>query len=67
MAARFPSIPETMSDREAAAVLGVKPGTLACWRSRRHPQIPYTKCGAKVRYFVADIAEFLEKNRHGGE
>jgi len=62
---RSEAIPQSVSDAEAAEVLGIKRQTLACWRCRKHPKIPYLKIGRSVRYYVSDLAEFFEKSRRG--
>lgn len=52
----------TYSEKETAAILGVKPATLQSWRwARRGPA--YVKVGRLIRYRAADLAEYLEKNR----
>lgn len=59
-------MPATTSDRlltrkEAAAVLGLKPQTLAVWAAHR-PHLPFTKVGGYTRYRRADLEEFLRTN-----
>lgn len=46
----------------AAAFLGVKPGTLEIWRTKREGP-PFLKIGKVVRYSVADLREYLEARR----
>lgn len=51
---------ELLSEREAAAVLDVAPGTLSVWRSTGRYPIPFVKVGRKVRYRQADLEKWLE-------
>lgn len=65
--------PQTTSDRamvqshnagfltpeQAASILGLRPKTLANWRSRGDPELQFTKVGRGVRYSVDDIGKFL--------
>ncbi len=61
--------PVNVDDKQAAMALGVKPTTLAVWRSTGRYCLPYTKVGRLVRYRVADLAEFLARRTtsHTGE
>jgi hypothetical protein len=45
---------------EVAAMLGVKPHTLAVWRSTGRVGLPFAKIGKAVRYRYADVARFIE-------
>lgn len=54
------TIPILKTPAEAAALLGVSPGTLSVWRSTRRYPLTYVKVGSKVRYREQDIAAFLE-------
>ncbi|MEH6491584.1 helix-turn-helix domain-containing protein [Halopseudomonas sp.] len=54
--------PIHVSDKDAATVLGVKPQTLAAWRSTGRYDLPYFKIGRKVRYRITDLAEFLARS-----
>jgi hypothetical protein len=48
-----------MNERDAAAVMGMRPATLRRWRwSGRGPA--FKKIGAAVRYAPEDIAAFIE-------
>lgn len=52
-------INETLTTKEAAKLLGIKPGTLEIWRSQgKSPK--YMKIGRAVRYRLSDINEFME-------
>lgn len=56
---------ETLSNSEAAALLGCTPKTLEVWRCTRRVRIPYCKVGRRVVYRRADLEAFLEANREG--
>ena len=60
------SLPRLMTPKQAAAVLGVSPGTLSVWRSTRRYPLSYIKLGRLVRYAEEDISAFLEKRRVRG-
>jgi hypothetical protein len=55
--------PELLDQKEAADYLGLTPGTLAAWRSRRQPGPAYIKAGGRVRYHVKDLSGWLESRR----
>ena len=50
---------ERMTGEQAAAYIGILPGTLATWRSTGRYAIPYQKIGAKVFYRRADLDAWL--------
>lgn len=58
-----------LDDGQAAAVLGLKKGTLSIWRSTGRYNLPYLKIGRLVRYRAGDLAEWLEKRArlHSGQ
>lgn len=51
---------QLLTPRETAKALGVRPNTLAIWRSKRRYKLRYIKLGGKIRYRLADIQKFLE-------
>lgn len=61
--------PTTIADKQAAEALGVKPTTLAVWRSTGRYNLPFLKVGRLVKYRVSDLAEFLARRtaNHTGE
>lgn len=63
------SPPMHVDDKQAAEALGVKPTTLAVWRSTGRYKLPYLKVGRLVKYRISDIAEFLARRtaNHSGE
>jgi hypothetical protein len=69
---------ELLTPQEAAALLHVKPATLAVWRCEKRKRIfksdsngsyslSYTKIGSKVFYRNSDIQRFLELSRFMSE
>lgn len=46
----------------AAAILNVKPSTLAVWRSTGRHGLKYVKMGRRVRYQLSEIYKFMERN-----
>jgi excisionase family DNA binding protein len=44
---------------EAAAYIGVKPGTLEVWRCTKRQVIPYVKVGRLVKYRRSDLDAWL--------
>ena len=61
--------PAQVDDKQAADVLGVRPNTLAVWRSTGRYNLPYLKVGRLVKYRISDLAEFLASRTacHTGE
>lgn len=57
--------PVQVDDKQAAAALGIKPSTLAVWRSTGRYRLPFIKSGRLVRYRLADLAEFLARRTSG--
>lgn len=61
--------PFHIDDKQAAIALGVKPNTLAVWRSTGRYNLPFLKVGRLVKYRISDLAEFLARrtaNHTGG-
>ncbi len=46
---------------EAAAALGLKPETLANWRTYGRYDLPYIRSGRLIRYRVADVLGFIDR------
>lgn len=61
-----PTTDRRMTEREAAAYLGVQPQTLAVWRCTARYSLPYYRVGRAVRYSLRDLDAFLESRRAGG-
>lgn len=51
-----------VSRTEAAAILGIRPHTLACWASNGRYSLPYVRVGSRVMYRRSDIEAFIEAN-----
>lgn len=52
---------EFLSAEEAAEILGLKPTTLAVWRSKNFNKGPkYKKIGGRIRYRRSEVYEFIE-------
>jgi hypothetical protein len=49
-----------LTEDEAAALLKVQPATLATWRVRGRPNLPFVRIGRCVRYRQQDIGAFIE-------
>jgi len=58
-----------ITPEEAAHLLGVRPATLATWRTIGRYNLPYVKIGARVRYRLADVEDFIERRtrQHTGQ
>lgn len=55
-------------DRNTAAeILGVRPQTLACWATTGRYPLPFVRIGRRVKYRLADLEAFIERNIVGGE
>lgn len=52
-----------LTEKEASAYLGVRPGTLAVWRCVRRYPLPFIKVGRLVRYSRRDLDRFVESRR----
>lgn len=53
-----------MSAEQAAAYLDLTSRTLANWRCRGYPKLPYIKLGRAVKYKQSDLDAYLAKNSH---
>lgn len=51
---------ELLTREETAALLGIKPDTLAIWASTKRYALPYAKIGRSVRYKLSDVQKFIE-------
>ena len=51
---------------QAAAYIGVTPGTLCVWRTNRVPhQPPYVKVGSRVWYLLTDLQAYMRSHTVG--
>lgn len=48
---------------EAAALLGMKPGTLYSWDSKR--RVPFRKVGAALRFHRGELLEWTKEQAQG--
>ena len=56
------AFPKLVSRHEAAALLRIRPQTLACWATTGRYSIPFVKIGRRVMYRLADIERFISDN-----
>jgi predicted DNA-binding transcriptional regulator AlpA len=54
-----------LTTEEAAAILDVRPQTLAVWRSSKRHGPPYVKIGHNIRYRMRDLEAWLESRTVG--
>lgn len=54
-----------LTPTEAAEFLGIKPQTLAVWRSSKRYDLPYVRCGNAIRYKLSDLEKWLESRTVG--
>lgn len=55
-----------LTTKQASEYLQITVGTLAVWRTNKTYNIPYLKCGGRVRYRKSDLDAWLagrENNR----
>lgn len=57
------SLPPTalLDTASTAAALGLKPETLANWRTYGRYDLPYIRSGRLIRYRVGDLLDWLEQ------
>lgn len=48
-----------LTEKEAAAYLGIAPGTLSVWRSTKRYPLTFKKIGRCVRYSIDDLDAFI--------
>jgi len=53
--------PELLTREQAAALLGVRVQTLACWAVSGKYDLPFVRIGRCVRYRRADLEAFIER------
>ena len=51
-----------LNEAEAAAQLSIKPATLAAWRVKGRPHLPFVRVGRCVRYRLKDIEAFIDSH-----
>lgn len=60
------SPPRLLTRTEAAEYLGLAKSTLEVWACTKRYDLPFIKVGRAVRYRVADLELFIERNTIGG-
>lgn len=53
-----------LGTESAAGYMDVSTRTLANWRCRGYPNIPYIKIGRCIRYRLSDLDAYIAKNSH---
>lgn len=56
-----------ISADQAAEYLDVTTRTLANWRSRGFPSVPFAKIGRCVKYRISDLDDYIAKHSHNVE
>jgi hypothetical protein len=56
-----------LDERASAEFLGLKPNTLAVWRSTRRYPLPWVRVGSRVRYRLRDLEAFVRSRTVGAE
>lgn len=51
--------PKLLTPVEAGAFLGIKPQTLAVWRSTHRYDLPVVHVGRSIRYRISDLETWL--------
>lgn len=58
----MPDQHDLLTTEETAALLRLKPQTLAVWRLNKSYRLPYLKLGRSIRYRRVDVEQFVEKS-----
>jgi len=58
----IPTNTSLLTRKQAAEYLGLKENTLAVWATTKRHSLPYVKVGRLVKYRLADLQAFLERN-----
>ena len=58
-----PDSPRRLTTSQAAAYIGIRPGTLEIWRAKGRYHIPFVRIGRLVRYDRADLDRWLKSRR----
>ena len=57
--------PELLTADQAAEYIGVKPQTLAIWRSTGRYSLPFLKVGRLIKYRRENLEKWLESRSRG--
>ncbi len=61
MSAVAEAAPDKLINRvEAAAILGLRPNTLAIWAITGRYNLPFIRCGRMIRYRASDLDKWLK-------
>ena len=52
-----------LTTEQAATILQLSPSTLILWRRMGEPDLPFVRCGRRIRYLKTDLDSFLYQNR----
>jgi len=55
---------QILTATQAAEYMSISTQTLANWRCRGFPNLPYSRLGRCIRYRMSDIEAYLEKNSY---
>ncbi len=55
-----------LTERQVAAILQIKPNTLAVWRLHDRYPLPFIRIGRTIRYRTEDVDRFLQKRSVSG-
>ncbi|MCE1004477.1 helix-turn-helix domain-containing protein [Pseudomonas sp. NMI1173_11] len=53
------TVPDLLTPEQAAQLLGLSVKTLATWRSTGKHALPFTRCGARIRYQRSELVAWL--------
>ena len=56
-----------LKPEDVGEMLGLTLPTLASWRSRGVPNLPFCRIGGRVRYRLSDIERFISERMKGSE
>lgn len=61
------NFPKLLTPEETAALIRVRPQTLAVWRSSKRYPLKWSKVGSRVVYLLDDVLAFLDARQGGLE
>ena len=56
-----------LTEKQAAEILGITPGTLTVWRCTKRYNIPFVKVGRSVRYRRESLLAWIDQRTHNAE
>ena len=62
-----PSNHALLDPKQAAKFLGLKPCTLAVWRSKGRYDLPFLRIGGRIRYLIEDLQDWIDKHYDGSK